>query len=341
LKSFGKIIRVSFALALGIIIIWLSLKALSSSEKQNIIDSFKIANYWWILASVILGVMSHLLRALRWQLLLKPMNYNISLQNSFLSVMIGYFANMGVPRSGELIRCSILYKEEKVPVDKGFGTVVLERGIDLLIFILLFTIVFFAEYKRVKDFVQTNVFDKIDARLEFLYTENGLLYFVLGAAIVLGVVFLIFKKPISKSRIFKSVISFLKNFSLGLKSISQLKQPILFVIYTVSIWILYYFMVYICFFSLESTSQLGLLSGMTVLALGTIAIMLTPGGIGFYPLIVMQTLVLYNVDSSSGWAMGWLTWSAQSLMIVIFGSVSLLILSLKHKSNGIFKRKYL
>jgi uncharacterized protein (TIRG00374 family) len=316
------------------------LKGLSPEEKKDIITSFKIANYWWVLLSVFIGVVSHFTRALRWKLLLKPIGYDISLKNSFLAVMIGYFANMGIPRSGELIRCSILYKEEKVPVDKGFGTVVIERGIDFLIFLSVFVVVFFAEYKRVSAFVQANVFDRIDSKLSLIYSEYGLIYLILGIALLFFLVFLIFRKKISNSKIWKSIISFIKNFILGLKSISKIQKPFLFIIYTIVIWFFYYLMVYICFFSLEQTSSLGPLSGMTVLALGTIAIMVTPGGIGLYPLIVMQTLALYHVESSIGWAMGWITWSAQSLMIIIFGSISLLIVSLKKGKNGIFSAKF-
>jgi uncharacterized protein (TIRG00374 family) len=332
LKSAGKILKLSLALLLGLLIIWLSLKGLSPEEKKDIITSFKIANYWWVLLSVFIGVVSHFTRALRWKLLLKPIGYDISLKNSFLAVMIGYFANMGIPRSGELIRCSILYKEEKVPVDKGFGTVVIERGIDFLIFLSVFVVVFFAEYKRVSAFVQANVFDRIDSKLSLIYSEYGLIYLILGIALLFFLVFLIFRKKISNSKIWKSIISFI--------SISKIQKPFLFIIYTIVIWFFYYLMVYICFFSLEQTSSLGPLSGMTVLALGTIAIMVTPGGIGLYPLIVMQTLALYHVESSIGWAMGWITWSAQSLMIIIFGSISLLIVSLKKGKNGIFSAKF-
>lgn len=337
MKKFYKFIKLFIALGLGIVIIWLSLKELSANEKNEIVESFKIANYWWVVLSIILGLISHIVRAARWRILLKPMGYDISMKNSFLAVMVGYFANLGIPRSGEVARCSILYKEEKVPVNKGFGTVILERSIDLIIFFLLFFITLSFEYKRIQEYVDTKIVSNLSDKFEFLNTNNFFGLLILGIILFTAIVFLIFRKKIIKSKAWIYIVNVLKGFGSGIASIAKIKRPFLFIAYTVLIWLLYYNMVYLCFYSLEATSDLGVWSGMSVLVLGTIGIMVTPGGIGLYPLIVMQTLALYGISNSTGMAMGWITWSAQTLMIIVFGSISLFIVSLKTNTDGLLK----
>ncbi|MCK5846017.1 MAG: flippase-like domain-containing protein [Bacteroidales bacterium] len=331
-KKIISTLKISIAFGIGVGIIYLSLKDLSPTAKDDILSSFLLADYSWVALSLFFGILSHLIRAQRWRMLLQPMGYDTTLKNSFLAVMIGYFANLGIPRSGELARCTILYKEDKIPVDKSFGTVIIERTIDMIIFFSLFFLTFLLEFKRINTYVEENIFPALEEK--FVFINSGDLFFQKifgGIFIIILIIYILFWKKIKQ---LPFVIKTLKLFSgiwEGLKSIVNIKQPFLFIIYSLLIWLNYYLMIHMGLQAISQTSGLGLGATLSVLVLGSIGIMLTPGGIGLYPVIVAQTLVLYGVSADSGYgdAIGWLTWSSQTIMIIILGSVSVLIISLK------------
>lgn len=336
-KSIGNIVKLTIALGLGVFVIWFSLKDLTTEEKNNIIISFQVADYSWVIYSIIIGVFSHLVRAVRWRMLLNTMNYNPSIYHSFLAVMVGYFANMGIPRSGELARCSVLYKQDKIPVEKSFGTVILERAIDMLMFFGLFFTALIIEYQRIDNYVQTRIYPKISEKFEFINTDHFFGKIGLSIGILALISILIFRKKIVKLSFYKKLSSVFKGIWEGLISISKIKRPGLFIFYTILIWAFYYLMVFITLFALEQTSDLGFGAGLSVLVLGSIGIMVTPGGIGLYPVIVAETLTLYGIaaETGVGLAMGWISWSAQTFMILALGGVSLVIISLKPKTHGL------
>jgi len=334
LLSFTKI---SIALGLGLLVIWLSVRNITPEQEVSIFTSFKIANYWWVILSILVGIMSHLIRAIRWKMLLEPMGYSPSTWSTFLAVMVGYFTNLGIPRSGEVARCSVLYKEAKIPVDKSFGTVIIERSIDMLIFFSLFFITITTQYKYLDHYVQTQIYPKIHEKFDFIPTEHLFGNTALALFGLFAFVFFIFRKRIFASAFGVKLIKLFSGVWEGLKSISKIKQPILFIIYSIGIWVLYYLMIYLCLLSLPDTASLGLVVGLSVLVIGSIGIMVTPGGIGLYPVLVAETLFLYGItkESGSGIAIGWITWSAQTIMIIIVGAISLLIVSSHSKKKNV------
>jgi len=262
------------------------------------------------------------------------MGYVPSLKNSFLAVMVGYFANLGIPRSGEVARCTVLYKEDGIPVNKSFGTVILERSIDMVLFFSLFFITFLIEYKRLDVYVRTHIYPAINDKFAFISTDMLFGKLVLGIAVIGIIIYFVFGKKIKQSSFFQKIFNMLLGIWEGLKSIAKIKNPLLFIGYSILIWVFYFLMIYTCLFSLPQTSELGMSAALTVLVLGSIGIMITPGGIGLYPVIVAQTLVLYGITKESGYgdAIGWITWSAQTLMIIVVGAASLIYLSLKKKN---------
>ena len=334
LISFFKIFA---ALGLGIFVIWLSVKNITPEQKISIFDSFKVANYWWVILSMMTGILSHVVRAVRWKMLLEPMGYNPSTWSTFLAVMVGYFTNLGIPRSGEVARCSILYKEAKIPVDKSFGTVIIERSIDMIIFFSLFFFTIASQYKYLDHYVQTEIYPKLNEKFAFIPTEHlfGNTAIILFAATTL--IFLIFRKRIFASKFWQKVTKLLGGIWEGLKSIAKIKQPILFITYSIGIWVLYYFMIYLCILSLPDTASLSMVVALSVLVIGSIGIMITPGGIGLYPVLAAQTLFLYGIskESGTGVAFGWITWSAQTIMIIVVGAISLLIVSANSKKKHV------
>ncbi len=336
-KKLLSSIKIFAALGLGVLVIWLSVRNITPSQKTDIINSFKIANYWWVILSIIIGILSHLMRAIRWKMLLEPMGYKPSTWTAFLAVMIGYFTNLGIPRSGEVARCSILFKEDKIPVDKSFGTVILERSIDMIIFFSLFFITLTTQYKYLDHYVQTEIYPEVNKKFAFISTEHlfGNTALILFAATV--VVFYVSRKRIFASKIWKKTTKLLGGIWEGLISITKIKQPILFIIYSLGIWFFYYLMVYFCLFSLPETASMEMVVGLSVLVIGSIGIMVTPGGIGLYPVLVAETLYLYGIskEAGTGIAIGWITWTAQTLMIIVVGAISLLIVSAHSKKKHV------
>jgi len=250
-----------------------------------------------------------------------------------VGAVIGYFTNLGIPRSGEVARCSILYKEDKIPVDKSFGTVIVERSIDMIIFFSLFFITLTSQYKYLDHYVQTEIYPKINEKFAFIPTKHLFGNTALILLVLIIVAFYIFRKKIYASKFWQKITKLFGGLWEGLKSIIHIKQPILFIVYSILIWVNYYLMIHVGLQAIPETSSLGLGAALSVLVLGSIGIMLTPGGIGLYPVIVAQTLVLYGISADSGYgaAIGWLTWSSQTIMIIVLGSISVLVISLNKK----------
>jgi len=327
-------VKFVFFLGLGIFIIWLSLKDLSHEEKAQIIRSFKIANYNWVFLVIFLGICSHLLRSLRWIILLEPMGYRISLKNSFYAVMIGYFANMAFPRLGEFTRCGIVARYDKVPFTKALGTVITERALDMVIFFFLILLTILTQIGIIHNYLQTNIYPRIQGKFSNFLTNKIFLLALIIAGVILILLFIFLRKKIAHFKLYQKTIHIIIGFWEGLKSLGQIRQPVLFIVYSLGIWCLYFLMLYLCFFCLPETSSLSLGAGLSALVLGSIGIIITPGGIGLYPAIVQETLILYGITNTTGLALGWIAWSAQTIMIIGIGSIALLLLSFNKNVNG-------
>ncbi len=329
------ILKVLFFLSIGFFFIWIFLKQLSTEQRQDIILSFKKADYTWVLLSIAAGAISHLLRAERWRLLMKPMGYRPRLSNTFFAVMIGYLANLALPRLGEVTRCGILNKYEKIPVNKSFGTVIAERSVDMIVFLLLFFINLYVFWGQLSGYVNENVFDPLSERFTALGNSSAQLWIIgISLTAILALIFVI-HRFYSEAKIVLKIKNVFRGFVEGFRSVLQVKEFGLFLVYSLLIWVMYFFMIYLCFFSIAETSGLGFAPALSVLIFGSIGIMVVQGGIGVYPAIVAETLAIYGISEVKGYALGWLTWSAQNVMIVAFGILSLLLLPLLTR-----KKKY-
>ncbi len=312
---------------IGIFFIWLFLRTLTPEQKTEILKSFSYANYWWIAISVLLGILAHYLRAVRWIMLIEPMGYVPGKRNTFFAVMIGYLANLALPRLGEVSRCTVLTRYEGVPFNKSFGTVITERAIDLLMFIFLFFLNLALQFDKLSEFIELKIYQPLEAKFHLSVDLSGSISLIaLSFIAFILLIYFIFRKQITHNKLFIKLKEMMLGFWEGMKSVVKVKRLWLFAIYTLAIWASYLIMAYLVFFSLPETSSLGIDAGLAVLAFGTIGIMLVQGGIGIYPAIVAETLVLYSVATTSGYAMGWLIWSSQTITIIILGALSLIIL---------------
>ncbi|MFN8135906.1 MAG: lysylphosphatidylglycerol synthase transmembrane domain-containing protein [Bacteroidales bacterium] len=324
-----NVIRFTIFLGIGIFFIWIFLRNLTPDQKKEIISSMGNANYWWILLAIPLGILSHYVRAMRWKMLIETMGYKPGNSNMFFAVITGYFANLALPRLGEVSRCSILTKYENVPFNKSFGTVITERALDFIVFVFLFFLNLAMQAERLSGYINEKIYKPLQAKFHITYDLSGTLtILVLAFAVVGTLIFLVFRKQIVANKIYLKIKEVIRGFVEGMKSLIKVKNLWLFGFYTFSIWALYLLMAYIVFFSIPASSGVGLDAGLAVLVFGSVGFMVVQGGIGIYPAIVAETLVLYGVASAQGYALGWLIWTSQNLTIVLVGIISLVLLPL-------------
>lgn len=323
-------VKVVFFLSIGIALIFLFTQQFGETEKQEIWDAVVNAKYSWILFSMVLGTASHLSRAMRWKQLLEPVGHNPSTRNTFFAIMVMYFANLAVPRLGEVSRCAILKRYENVPMEKAFGTVVAERAIDLIVlgFIFLFTLLF--QWDLVMEGFETL---KTIGGSENPEEKSMLLPIIAGIGLLGAALLFLLRKNKHIQKIYNKVVALALGFADGIKAAFQVKKPMVFVLHSLFIWLMYFSMVYVCYFAMPETANLPIASGFTILIFGSVGIILVPGGIGIYPLIVAKVLLLYGVAEIYGYSFGWIIWIGQTAMLLAWGLISLILLPIFNKKS--------
>lgn len=327
-KFVSTALKLIVSLGLGVVLIWLVVRNLTENDIQEITQSFKTANYWWILASIFFMLLSHLSRAKRWQYTLEPLGYTPKFPNTFFTVMLGYLANLAIPRMGEVSRVAALSRYENIPFNKNFGTLISERIIDLLILILLIVVLFFIEFDKLEGLYNeliSNAGSKIPGTTALLGT------LAIGAIFGGVALWFIFNSTIPFFVKIKEIIQGLLD---GVLSIGKMKNKWLFLFHTVFIWTMYILMFLVCFFALPETKDVpfgGILGGFV---LGGISLLATQGGLGAYPLAIQQILVLYGVTANQGYAFGWIVWVAQTIMVLLLGVISVIALPIYNKKTA-------
>ena len=283
---------------------------------KTLLEYFKNANYWWISLGLFFGILSHLSRAYRWKFLLEPMGFKPKFVNSFLAVLVGYLVNLILPRAGEVSRAAIMANYEKVPFEKGFGTIVAERLADLLMLFLVILIALFIQF----DFIW-NLLIKNFNPLKIIGT---LFLLIVGIFVVYKII-----KKSSSTFAFK-IKSFLFGLKEGLTSIFKMQKKWAFIVHTFFIWLMYIAMFWATIPAVDGLEIPfgGVLIGFIA---GGFSIAATNGGLGLYPIAVASALALFGVDEVTGNAFGWIMWTAQTAMIVVFGGLSFLVLPIFNK----------
>lgn len=334
-KSTGRsIIQFFVLLSIGLLLIWLSLRQVAP-EKDKIIDAFTNANYFWIGVAMVISFFSHFLRALRWNYLLKPLGHSTKLLNATCHVLVGYLANYGIPRMGELTRCSLASKYDKVPFEEAFGTVITERIVDFCLFLFIFVLTLAFQFNELIGLANKLIFDKVAAKFGTLSEHPIQLTLLIMTFAVFVYALWAFRKRFSqllKGRMGKV----LKGMGDGLGSIRKMKNPWGFVALSLLIWTSYFYALYFCFFALDSTSHLGHKECLTLLLFGTFGVVLSPGGLGAYPAIVGGILLwTYNIDQASAFALPWLSWTCQFVLVVALGLIALVVLPIYNRKRNV------
>lgn len=330
-KTLKSLLKFICFLGIGLLLIWLVTKDLTTKEQEDIKNAFRHANYWLVIPAMALGVASHWLRAVRWRLLMKPLGHQPHTLNTFFAVMVGYLANLAIPRLGEVTRCGILARYEKIPADKLVGTMIAERAVDLLCLILLMIMTVLLQIDIVGTFFADHIWHPIQLKLAGAGTAQWILVIAILLAGLLLLVLLLRRFARTKAAI--AIRTLAKGVLEGILSIGKMKQKGWFLFHTAAIWLLYFSQIYIGFYCLQETAGLGIKAGMSVLAFGSIGMIVTQGGIGAYQILVQQTLVLYGIHATIGYAFGWIIWLAQTLLVVLLGFISLIALPLYNKST--------
>lgn len=294
--------------------------SLSKVSLDQLVVYFKKADYGWILLGIVLGFLSHLSRAYRWLFMLEPMGYKVKFGNSIMAVFATYLINYTIPRAGEVARASILTNYEGVPFEKGFGTIVAERMADLIMLLLIILLTLFLHFDFIYGFL-----------IERFNPLN-----ILVALAVLAVFALVFFKYIknSNSKMANKIKVFVTGLMEGALSIFKMKKKWPFVFHTVFIWVMYVLMFYVTSLSVEDLGPLPFGAILTGFIAGSFSIAATNGGVGSYPLAVFAAFSIFNIAEVPSIALGWIMWTSQTLMVIVFGGLSLIYLPIfnRHKT---------
>jgi uncharacterized protein (TIRG00374 family) len=331
-KPIITILQYLFFLGLGILFVWLSVREIDNQQWLQIKASLQRARLWLIIPVCVTLVLSHFSRAIRWKILMEPLGYNPSTFNTFAAVMIGYLVNAGVPRLGEVVKCTILARYEKVRADKLVGTIVMERAVDVVCLGIVFLLAVIFQGDVINDYVATllgKFFKNSAGETSFtkiLLYSGGLIFFI-------GLVYYLLKRFGHIDAVGK-IKNIIKGVLHGLQSIRYIKHKGWFIFHSFLIWSLYLLSTTLGIFALQETAYLGFGGGLTALAVGSVGMVLTPGGIGAYPLLVSRLIGLYGIDETTiGNAVGWLLWTAQTAIIIIGGVIMIALFSLYNKNK--------
>ena len=320
------VLKYLFFIALGGFFVWLSVKNIDHEKWVQIKAAVARGRKWVLFPVIVFLLIAHYSRAMRWKLLMEPLGYKPSNFNAFATVMIGYLVNSGAPRLGEVFKCTLLARYEKFKVDKLIGTILVERAVDLVCLIIVFIL---------SIITQGEIFEKwITDTLKFFFHDktgdisNEKLFIALGGFILFLAIFYIILKRFGHIDIIARIKKVIKNILHGLSSIRYLQHKGWFIFHSVLIWTMYWLASTAGLFALKETQYLGLSGGLAALVVGTFGIILTPGGIGAYPVLIAQLLALYGLDpDTTGIASGTLMWGVQTAIILIGGMICFALIS--------------
>jgi uncharacterized protein (TIRG00374 family) len=318
-KSLGKFLKITLPLALGVFFIWYIYASFTPEQLAETKDQFSKAHYGFVALSVFLSVLSHISRSYRWNFMLEPLGYYPKLANNFMAVSVAYLLNIFIPKSGEISRGIILDKYEGVPFEKGFGTIISERLIDLIFLLAIASIALVLKFDVLAQYVSESIPDSI-------------IYVVIGGLLSVGIISLLFLK-FSKSKTNLKLKSFVLGLKEGVLSILTMKKKGAFIFHTFVIWGLYLLSFYTALFALQETTTISLGTIITAFAVGSFTFAFTNSGFGTYPAALAGILSVFGVSKTVGVAFGWIVWTSNIASIVFFGCLSLLILPIYNRSR--------
>ncbi|MEO6718934.1 MAG: lysylphosphatidylglycerol synthase transmembrane domain-containing protein [Ferruginibacter sp.] len=323
-KTVFTILQYILFLGLGIFLVWWSIHKMDDRNWEECKAALKTARYSLLVPVFFILVASHLSRSIRWRILMAPLGYKPRLVNVFFAVMVGYLANLSIPRLGEVLKCTILGKYEKVPADKLVGTILVERAVDVVSLLMVFVIAIATQANIIGGYAKrtlTKYFFSGDTSIMIL----KIVLLLAGIAVIYFILKFVFKRY-SNILFIKKLNILFKGVGAGLSSIKNLENKTAFIFHSIFIWCCYAAGTYLGFYVIAETSHLPIAAAFPVLAFVSIGMIITPGGIGTYQLFIMEVMLLYGIDKGHGYANGILQWVAQFTIILVVGFVCLIAL---------------
>lgn len=317
-KKIGKFLSIAIPLVLGFGIIYYQFTTLTIPELQKIKISFQKANYYYILLTIIIATIGFWSRAYRWKFALNHLGYQTSFTNNFFIVSVSYLVNLTVPRSGEISRAALLKKYENVPFDKGFGTIVAERIVDLIIFFLFVLIGFISQFEKI---------------YQFLLSKNVSFKTIIFAGIIIVITAILFVLMwiYAEWKIIKKLKHKLSGLIEGMTSILKMKDKWKYIFHSFFIWISYALMFYTAIFAMPETANISLDVVLMGFIFGSLAVGFSPGGLGAFPVSIALIFSLYGISNDVGTAFGWLVWTSQTIFTIFTGMLSYIFLPIINK----------
>jgi glycosyltransferase 2 family protein len=346
-KTLSNILKFTLFLSVGLVILYLvyrnqneayqaqcTLDGVASADCSlihKILTDFQRINYGWIAVVITCFIFSNWSRSQRWLMLLEPLGYKVKASNSFWSVNLGYFANLGLPRMGEVVRAATLARYEKMPVEKAMGTIVVDRLVDMLSLLLVVGLAFLLEFNTLYTYLNENMGKKSGGGL----FQNPIIQGVLIAGFVGLLVLIIFWKKIQQLAIFQKVMTIAKGFLEGIASIRNVKNVWLFILHSLNIWFMYYMMMYFCFFAFPPTVHLSLVAALMVFTFGSFGIVIpSPGGMGTYHALVVAGLSLYHINGGDAFSFANIFFfSVNIFCCIVLGIIALILLPIINKEK--------
>ena len=318
-KSLSKFLQLFIPLALGVFLIWYFYSKFTTEQWEALVSHFKNANYFLVVISVCMSILSHGIRAYRWNFLLEPLGFHPKLLNNFFAVSTAYFMNLFIPKSGEVSRAVVLSKYENVPFEKGFGTIISERVVDLF-FLLFFTVLaVMLQFEELYDYItQLIPFKKLVLLLGILLAGFMVIYFILKN---------------SKGPITKKIKDFIRGLKEGVFSILKMKKKGAFIFYSFLIWGLYLLSFYTATQALPETSIISFGTIIITFVVGSFTFAFTNSGLGYYPLAIAGILLIFGIPETVGTALGWIVWSSNVIYIIVSGLLSLIFLPIYNRNK--------
>jgi uncharacterized protein (TIRG00374 family) len=328
-KKIIALLKYLIFVGLGIFLVWWQFHHMTSDQKTKFFSALQQVDFLIVIPIILMSLASHLSRALRWRILMEPMGYKPSILNTFGVTMVGYLVNTFVPRLGEIIKCTLLGKYENIPSQKLIGTIVVERLFDFFCYLVFIVITVLLQYKLVGNFVSKELHEMVQNQSGLPFWGKMLIYLA-----ILIVLFLFFRwlfKKYKYSPLVQRIHHFLHGLQEGIASIWKLKRKGWFLFHTLFIWSMYLLQIYIGFMAIKEISHLGINAAFSVLTLATLAMIVTPGGLGTFPTAVFLVLKLYEVEESFGEAFGWLVWGTNTVIVLVTGIFFAILLMYKNK----------
>lgn len=333
-KVLFQILKIAGFLALGILLLFFAFRGVAMDELGS---TLREANFWWIGLSLFFAFISFFFRARRWVLLIEPLGFKPSFKNTYHSVMVGYLFNFALPRLGEVTRCVTLGKREKIPVDSLFGTVIAERVIDLMMLFLIMLILLVSWMEKFGAFFSQQVFDPLRQKMMDSFGGTAVFWLLIAGSIAVIILLLyLFRKRLVRFVFIRKISNIIRGVFDGLKTIYKMKRKWEFVLHSVLIWFFYIMMTWMVVFSLEETSGLTFIDGMFLLVIGALG-MSAPvtAGFGAFHWITSRGLVfVYGLSLEQGGAYAILAHESNSILTIMLGAISYLLLMLTRKKNS-------